>query len=228
MKIPHHLAIIIDGNRRWARQKGVPEFEGHRQGYNNIKKIGEFAWKKGVKILTIFCFSTENWSRAESEVNYLMRLLGNALSEKTTNYYHNLGIKIQVIGQKNRLSKPTQKKIDQAEKLTKNNKKGLLNLAISYGGRQEIIWAIKNIFEKITDKTEINEKIISDNLWTKNIPDPDLIIRSGGELRISNFLTWQSVYSEFYFEKKYWPDFTENDLEKIFKDYSLRERRFGK
>ena len=228
MKIPNHLAIIIDGNRRWAKAKGLPSLEGHRRGEKNIRKIGELAWKKGVKILTVFAFSTENWDRSKPEVEYLMHLLGKALAEKSISYYHKLGIKIQIIGQKERFSKSILNKIEQAEKLTKNNKKGTLNLAISYGGRQEIIWAIKNIFKNIKEEKDINEESINNNLWTKDIADPDLIIRTGGEIRLSNFLTWQSVYSELYFTDKYWPDFSAKDLGEAFKNYSLRERRFGK
>ncbi|MCX6760454.1 MAG: polyprenyl diphosphate synthase [Candidatus Nealsonbacteria bacterium] len=228
MKIPHHLAIIIDGNRRWAKAKGLPTLEGHRRGEKKLKKIGELAWKKGVKILTIFAFSTENWNRSKPEVEYLLHLLGNAFSKKTIEHYHKLGIKIRVIGQKERLSRSLQAKIEHAERLTENNKKGILNLAISYGGRQEIIWAVKNIFKKVKDEKEINEETISKNLWTEGIPDPDLIIRTGGETRLSNFLTWQSIYSELYFTNKYWPDFNERDLEEAFKNYSSRERRFGK
>ena len=228
MKIPNHLAIIIDGNRRWAKAKGLPTLEGHRRGEKKLKKIGELAWKKGVKILTIFAFSTENWNRSKPEVEYLMHLLGNAFSKKTIEHYHKLGIKIRVIGQKERLSRSLQAKIEHAEKLTENNKKGILNLAISYGGRQEIIWAVKNIFKKVKDEKEINEETISKNLWTEGLPDPDLIIRTGGETRLSNFLTWQSIYSELYFTNKYWPDFSEKDLEDAFKNYSSRERRFGK
>lgn len=228
MKIPNHLAIILDGNRRWAKEKGLPTLEGHRRGEKNLKKIGEFAWKKGVKILTIFVFSIENWNRSKPEVEYLMNLLGNAFSKKSINYYHKLKIKVSVIGQKEKLLKQIQNKIREAEKLTENNKKGALNLAISYGGRQEIIYAIKNIFKNIGSEKEIDESIINDNLWTKGIPDPDLIIRTGKEIRLSNFLTWQSIYSELYFTDKYWPDFNEKDLEEIFKNYSSRERRFGK
>lgn len=222
MNIPHHLAIIIDGNRRWAKERGLPTLEGHRKGEKNLKKIGEFAWKKGIKVFTAFCFSTENWNRPKPEVEYLMRLLGNAFSKKTVDYYNNLGIKIQVIGQKERLSDLLQKKIREAEKITEANKKGTLNLAISYGGRQEIIQAVKKI------NGEVSEESINDNLWTKGIIDPDLIIRTGKEMRLSNFLTWQSVYSELFFIDKYWPDFTEKDLEEILEKYSKRERRFGK
>lgn len=223
-----HLAIIIDGNRRWAKKRGLPTLEGHRRGYNKIKEIGEFAWKNGIRILTVYCFSSENWNRSKDEVQYLMKLLEGAFLSNSINYYHKKGIKIQVIGQRERLSKSLQEKIIKAEKLTKNNKKGVLNLAISYGGRQEIIHAFKNIINKVKSADEINEDIISKNLWTQGLPDPDLIVRSGKEMRLSNFLTWQSAYSELYFIDKYWPDFTKKDLKQILEDYSSRERRFGK
>jgi len=227
-KIPNHLGIIIDGNRRWARERGLPTLEGHRRGLNKLKEIGEWALRKGVKILTVFCFSTENWNRSKTEVSYLMRLFSQSLSKKTVNEYHKKGIKIQIIGQKERLSRSLQKKIKEAEELTKNNKKGILNLAISYGGRPEIMEAVKKIVEKRIPASKITEDLINQNLWTKGLPYPDLIIRTGGEMRLSNFLTWQSAYSEFYFSKKYWPAFTEKDLDRALLDYSRRQRRFGR
>lgn len=226
--IPYHLGIIIDGNRRWAKEKGLPTLEGHRRGYDNLKKIGEIAWNKGVKILTIYCFSTENWNRKQKEVSYMMDLLSQSFSKKEIDYYHKKGIKIKVIGTKERLSPAIQKDIKKAEELTKNNSKGILNLAVSYGGRQEIIDSLKKIIRAGVSAEKINEELISKNLWTENLPDPDLIIRSGGEQRLSNFLTWQSIYSELYFIKKYWPDFNEKDLEDAFEEYSSREKRLGK
>jgi len=226
MKIPEHLAIIIDGNRRWAKKRGLPSLEGHRRGHSNIRKIGELAWKKGVKTLTVFCFSTENWKRSKLEVQYLMKLLKSAFEKKEIYSYHKKGIKICVIGQKERLEKSIQNRIREAEELTEDNKKGVLNLAISYGGRQEIIQAVNKSLKE--NPKEISEELINKNLWTDGLPDPDLIIRSGGEQRLSNFLTWQSIYSELYFTKKCWPDFNEKDLNEIFESYGLRERRFGK
>lgn len=223
--IPYHLAIIIDGNRRWAKSKGLSSFEGHKKGFDNVNKIRDYCLKKGVKILTLYCFSTENWNRSKLEVKYLMRLLAEAFSSHNIDKFNNNGIKMQVIGQKERLPKFLQKKIKEAEESTKNNKKGIVNLAISYGGRPEIVSAVKKIVE---ERLQITEKNINDNLWTKGLPDPDLIIRTSGEQRLSNFMAWQSIYSEFYFPKKHWPDFTEEDIEATFEDYSLRKRRFGK
>jgi len=227
-KIPFHLGLIIDGNRRWARERGLPTLEGHRRGLNLLKKLGDYLLKKGVKILTVYTFSTENWNRDKKEVAYLMRLLGRALDKKTIGSFQRKGIKLMVIGQKERLTKSLQNKIKEAERLTKNNKKGILNLAISYGGRQEIIQAIKNIIKKKIPFDKITEDLVNQHLWTASLPYPDLIIRAAGEQRLSNFLTWQSAYSELYFAKKYWPDFTERDFDLAFKDYSQRQRRFGK
>jgi len=227
-KIPIHLGIIIDGNRRWAKEKGLPAFEGHRRGLDNVQKVGEWCRKKGVKILTIFAFSTENWNRVKREVNYLMRLFALALNGKYIKELQEKNIKLQVIGQKERLPKFLQTKIKKAEELTKNNKEGILNLAISYGGRPEIVQAVKNIIKKKISPDKITENLINQNLWTTGLPYPDLIIRTGGEQRLSNFLTWQSAYSELYFTKKYWPEFTEKDLDKALLDFSRRQRRFGR
>ncbi len=222
--IPHHLAIIIDGNRRWAKSKGLPSFEGHRKGFDKVDKLGDYCLEKGVKVLTLYCFSTENWKRSKTEVSYLMRLLSKAFNREKIKKLNNRGVKMQVIGQKERLPKFLQKKIAKAEESTKNNKKGFLNLAISYGGRPEIVQAVKNIIKK---GLPVTEESINNNLWTKGLPDPDLIIRTSGEQRLSNFLTWQSAYSELYFPKKYWPDFSKKDIDKAFKEYSSRRRRFG-
>jgi len=227
-KIPIHLGIIVDGNRRWARKRGLPTFEGHRRGLGKFKKIAKKAFEKGVKILTIYAFSTENWKRTKIEVDYLMRLLGQSLSKKNLKEIQQEGIKFQVIGQKERLPKNLQKKIKQAEQTTKNNKKGILNLAISYGGRPEIVQAVKNIIKKKISYNRVGEDLINQNLWTASLPYPDLIIRTGGVQRLSNFLTWQSAYSEFYFTKKYWPAFTVKDLDKALADFSRCQRRFGK
>jgi len=226
-KIPNHLGIIIDGNRRWAKEKGLSSFQGHKKGLDNVEKIMDYCVKKGVKILTLYVFSVENWNRSKEEINYLMRLFVNNLTKKNIKKFNDKGIRFQTIGQKEKLPKLLQKKIKETEKATKNNKKSILNLAISYGGRPEIIQAIKSIIKKKIPINKINEEIINQNLWTVGLAYPDFIIRTGGEIRLSNFLTWQSVYSELYFTKKYWPEFTEKDLNKAFREYSRRERRFG-
>lgn len=225
LKIPTHLGIIIDGNRRWARENGLPVFEGHRKGFDNFKKITNYAFAKGVKILTVYAFSTENWNRTKLEVNYLMKLLALALTDKYLRELNKNKIRICVIGQKERLSKTLQSKIERIENATKDNQKGTLNLAISYGGRPEIIQAIKRIVEQRVPSDKINEETVSRNLLAADV---DLIIRTGGEQRLSNFLTWQSVYSELYFTKKYWPEFSKKDLDEALEEYSRRQRRFGK
>jgi len=227
-KIPFHLGIIIDGNRRWAKEKGLFSFKGHRKGLDNVQKIGDYCAKKRIKILTLYTFSTENWKRSKREVNYLMRILKESLNKKNIQELNKKKTKLQIIGQKERLPKFLQKRIKEAEELTKNNKERILNLAISYGGRPEIIQAVKNIIKKKIPANKITEDLINKNLWTAGLPYPDLIIRTGGVQRLSNFLTWQSAYSEFYFIKKYWPEFTKQDLDKALLDFSNRERRFGK
>ncbi|MDD5144862.1 MAG: polyprenyl diphosphate synthase [Candidatus Pacebacteria bacterium] len=226
--IPYHVGIIMDGNRRWAKEKGLPSLEGHRRGYEKVKKVGEWCRKKGVKILTLWAFSTENWNRAPKEVNYLMRLLKFAVSKKEIKTLVKDKIRLQIIGQRERLPKDLQKAIREAEEMTKEGKEGILNLALSYGGHAEIIEAIKKIIKKGTEAKDVTEELIDENLWTAGLSYPDLIIRTSGEQRTSGFLMWQSVYSELYFSKKHWPDFSEEDLDLAFADYGKRERRFGK
>lgn len=226
--IPYHIGIIVDGNRRWARAKGLPAFEGHRRGYEKLKEVGKWCKDKGVKILTVYAFSTENWARSKEEVNYLMKLLERSLSAKEIDKFHKEEIKLQVIGQKERLAKSLQEAIKKAEEKTKNNKGGIFILAISYGGYADITEAIRKIIKKKTPPEKITEELVNQNLWTAGLPYPDLIIRTSGEQRLSGFLTWQSAYSEFYFYKKHWPDFSEKDLDEALEDYSHRQRRFGK
>ena len=226
--LPYHLGIIIDGNRRWAKERGLSSFQGHWQGFKNLKRIRKWTQERGIKVLTVFVFSTENWHRSKQEVSYLMNLLARALSKKEVNVLVKEGIRLKVIGQKERLSKKLQKLIKEAEELTKDNKEGIFNLAISYGGRAEVIEAIKKIIKRKIDPKEITEEVVSQNLWTEGLVDPDFIIRTSGELRTSGFLTWQAAYSELYFAKKYWPDFTEKDLDIALEDYSRRGRRFGR
>jgi len=222
--IPYHLGIILDGNRRWARERGLPAFEGHRKGLEVVKKVIAWCKNRGIKILTLFVFSTENWKRPQREVNYLMRLAQKALTRDFKKLSKE-GIKIRVIGQKERLPESLQKAIAKIEDLTKDGKEMVLNLALSYGGRTEIVEATKNIVKKKISPEEINEDIIKENLRTSDV---DLIIRTGREQRISNFLIWQAAYSELYFSKKYWPDFTEKDLDKAMREYARHQRRFGK
>ncbi|KKQ75876.1 MAG: Isoprenyl transferase [Parcubacteria group bacterium GW2011_GWC1_38_6] len=226
--IPYHLGIIMDGNRRWAKAKGLPTLEGHRRGYDRVKKIGRWCKERGVKVLTLWAFSTENWKRSKAEIDYLMNLLKFALSKNEISQLHKDGIKVRVIGQKKRLSKDLQKLIEETEERTKNNKEGILNLAISYGGRADILQAVQKIINKKIPVDQITEETIDQNLWTADLPNPDLIIRTSGELRTSGFLTWESAYAELYFCQKHWPDFTEEDLDKAIEDFQNRQRRMGK
>lgn len=221
-----HLGIIMDGNRRWAKERGLPSFEGHRRGYNKLKQVGEWCLARGIKIFTVYAFSTENWNREKKEINYLMRLLEMGLTKELP-FFMKRGIRIRVIGRRQELSERLQKAIIKAEAATKNNGQGTLNLAINYGGRLEIVEAVKKIIKEKINPSKITDKLISENIWTAGQPDPDLIIRTSGEQRLSGFLTWQSVYSELYFVKCHWPAFTEKDLEGAIEDFNNRHRRFG-
>ncbi|MDD5145312.1 MAG: polyprenyl diphosphate synthase [Candidatus Pacebacteria bacterium] len=220
----NHLGIILDGNRRWAREKGMPKFVGHKIGLEKIKDVANWCNERKIKILTLFVFSTENWNREKQEINYLMRLIQKAIADNLEEL-HKKGIRIRVIGQKDRLPKFVQESIKKAEDLTEKNLGMVLNFALSYGGRAEIVSAIKNIVEKKIPLDKINEETIKENLWTSDV---DLVIRTGKEMRISNFLIWQAAYSELYFLPKYWPDFSEKDLDNAISEYNLRQRRFGK
>jgi len=219
-----HLGIIIDGNRRWAKENGLSSLEGHKKGFEKVKELINWAKNKKIKTLTIFCFSTENWNRSKVEVNYLMNLAKNSFDK----YFDKLGkdnIQIKVIGEQERLPLSLQKSIAKIEKLTEKNKSLLVNLALNYGGRAELVSAIKNIISKKIPANKITENVVSENLWTTDL---DMIIRTGKEQRISNFLIWQGAYSELYFSQKYWPDFTEKDFDSVLEDYKKRSRRFGK
>lgn len=223
----NHLGIILDGNRRWAKKKSWPTLLGHKRGYEVMIKAAKWCAKRDIKILTVYAFSTENWHRSKEEVDYLMNLLRVGLKNNLEKISQE-NIKIKVIGQKERLPKDLQKIIKTAEQKTKNNKKMIFNLALSYGGRPEIVTAVKKIIAKKIPAKNITEELINKNLWTQGLPDPEIIIRTSGEQRLSNFLTWQSVYSELFFIQKNWPDFTENDLDLIIKEFNQRGRRFGK
>jgi len=228
MKAPSHIAIIMDGNRRWAKIKKLSVFEGHRKGIKIFEEIAKHCQKRGVKILTVFAFSTENWNRSKKEIDFLLKLFLKIFYEKNIKELQNRKVKLNVIGQTERFPKRLQRKIKEVEEITKNNKKFILNIALSYGGRADITESIKKILKKGISSEKITEDLISKNLWTQGLPNPDLIIRTGGENRISNFLIWQSAYSELYFTNKYWPEFTEKDLDEALIDYSSRQRRFGK
>lgn len=221
-----HIAIIMDGNRRWAKDQGLPSFAGHQKGYEKLKEVMHWCQKKGMDTLTVYAFSTENWNRSEDEVNFLMTLFHKALTEELDEF-HQEGIRLKVIGTRQRLAPKIVQAIADAEEKTKDNQKGNLNLCINYGGRLEIIEAVKKIVDSGVKPEDITDKLIADNLWMAGQADPDLIIRTSGEQRLSGFLTWESVYSEFLFLEKHWPDFSEADFDQAIEDFNNRHRRFG-
>ena len=228
--LPKHIAIIMDGNRRWARQRNLPVKLGHKEGAETLKKVVRYANKRGIEYITVYAFSTENWKREKEEVDSLMSLLEYYL-DQFSKEADSENIVIKVIGRRKELSEKLLKKIDEVVDGTKNNTGIVFTIALNYGGRDEITTAIKAIAEDAKDNKlnvdEVNEKLISEYLYTKNMPDPDLMIRTSGELRTSNFLPWQLVYSEFLFLDKLWPEFSEEDLENAIQIFSKRNRKFG-
>ncbi|MEK7664760.1 MAG: polyprenyl diphosphate synthase [Patescibacteria group bacterium] len=229
MVIPEHIVLFPDGNRRWARQKGLPTLDGHKKGYEKLRMLCDWCENRGVKILTAFGFSTENWNRSREEVDYLMKLLENTLYLfKDDKNLKEKMVKVKVIGQKERLPESLQKVIEDIEKITENNNKLQLNLAVSYGGRWDILQAVKKIIQDKISADKIDEKMFESYLSTAGLPNPDLIIRAGGEQRMSNFVLWQGAYSELYFCPKFWPDFTEQNLDQALAEFDRRSRRFGK
>jgi len=223
--IPEHVGIILDGNRRWAKRRGLNMLKGHSRGYERAIDIGEHAFDRGVKFLTLFVFSSENWKRTKHEVGYLMNLFLRKIDE-TGERLHKKGVKFMVIGSKKKVSKKILDAIQKAEYLTRNNKRGTLLLAFNYGGRQELVHALQEIVKD--RKQPVSEKLIDHHLWTAGIPEPELIIRTSGEYRMSGFLLWQAAYSELYFTKKMWPEFTKIDFDLALEEYAKRQRRFGK
>ncbi|OGO86495.1 MAG: di-trans,poly-cis-decaprenylcistransferase [Clostridiales bacterium GWD2_32_59] len=224
--LPEHIGIIMDGNRRWAKANGFSKIKGHREGANTLKRLVEDANKLGIKYLTVYAFSTENWKREESEVKEIMNLLREFLTECERNYAKEDYV-VNFIGDSKGLAQDIQDKMCSVIEKTKN-KKGLhLYIAINYGGRDEIIRAVRRLFESGENNIEITEQKLSEYLDASGVPDPEFIIRTSGEMRISNFLTWQSVYSEFYFSDKYWPDFSIDDFKLAISDFQHRNRRFG-
>ena len=228
--MPKHIAIIMDGNRRWAKAQCKPASFGHKEGAKTLEKIVRYANKIGLEHITVYAFSTENWKRAEDEVNTLMALLQSYLDDYSKRA-DSENIKVKILGDITALSQGMQRSIINCMERTKNNTGITFNIALNYGGRAEIIRAVKTIAEKCKNETidiqDIDEQMISDNLYTAGQPDPDLVIRTSGELRLSNFLPWQVVYSEFLFVNKNWPDFTEHDLDNAIIEYQKRTRKFG-
>ena len=229
--IPKHTAIIMDGNGRWAEQKGMPRIFGHQNGVTAVRRIVEAASKFNIKYLTLFTFSAENWDRPRSEVDTLMGLLVQTLKDQFEDMFKN-NIKLNAIGDLDTLPGEVREELYTIIESTKDNTGMTLTLALSYGGKQEIFKAVKEISEKVKNDIicldNFDDSVINDHLYTSNLPDVDLLIRTSGEKRISNFLLWQIAYAELYFTDVYWPDFTEEDLEKAIVEYQNRERRFGK
>lgn len=226
IKTPNHVAIILDGNGRWATKKNKPRTFGHKNGADNVVDIAIHAKKRGIKYLTVYAFSTENWKRPAKEVDYLMKLMIKFIDDKI-NQLMNEDCKLNFLGDLSALPKATRKAIEKGVEKTKNNKSLFVNIAINYGGRDEIVHAVKDIIDAGYAKSDIDEKLISDYLYTKDIPDPDLLIRPGGEIRISNFLIYQIAYAELYFSDVLWPDFNEEEFDRALLAYSKRNRRYG-
>lgn len=228
--MPKHIAIIMDGNRRWARNRGKPASFGHKAGAKALEKIVRYANKIGLEYITVYAFSTENWKRAEEEVKALMMLLQSYLDDYSKRA-DSENIKVKILGDITALSAGMQKSITNCMERTKNNTGVTFNIALNYGGRDEIVRAVKKIAEQVKEGKikieDINEEMISNNLYTEGMPDPDLVIRTSGEIRLSNFLPWQVVYSEFLFVDKNWPDFSEEDLDNAIIEYQKRTRKFG-
>ncbi len=226
-EVPEHIGIIIDGNRRWAKKRGLTVQQGHKEGVDNLKRILRKAQDMGVKNLTIYVFSTENWKRTKKEVAYLMKLIYRfAVQEKMEILKNN--IQFRTIGDLKRLPISVRKALRDLMRVSKRNNSFILNLAIDYGGRSEIVRAVKKIIKKGSKAVKLTEEEFAKYLDTAGLKDPDLIIRTGGERRLSGFLLWQSSYSELYFTKRNWPEFKEKDFEIAIKDYQKRQRRFGK
>jgi len=229
-KIPKHIAIIMDGNGRWAKKRFMPRTMGHRAGMASLKKVVRACDELGVAVLTVFAFSTENWKRPSEEVNYLMQLLTEFM-HKELDELHQKNVKIQILGDYKAIPAECRAEISNALQMTRSNTGLIFNIALNYGARQEILDAIKKLAVKIAageiDANDLNEEIFSRLLYTNGMPDPDLLIRSSGEMRVSNFLLWQIAYTELVVVDTLWPDFTEHDLQRAIIEYQQRDRKFG-
>lgn len=230
-KLPLHIAIIMDGNGRWAKKRGLPRSFGHKAGVDVLKEIVKYSSQIGIKILTVFAFSTENWSRPKEEIDYLINNLLVEFLRQEINELHKNGVKLKILGDINPLPDNTKHEIVRALEITNKNTGLQFNIALNYGGRNEIVMAFKKIYDMILNGSinpeELNEDLIAKNLYTAGDKDPDLIIRTSGEERISNFLIWQGAYSELYFSKVLWPDFKKEHLMEAIIEYQNRDRRFG-
>ena len=230
LQVPKHIAIIMDGNGRWAQAQGLPRIEGHRRGANSVRRISEACRELGVSYLTLYCFSNENWKRPKEELDFLMSLLKTYLIQERPTLLKN-DIRLTIIGRRAGMSNDVQIEMDRSIEMSKNGKSLTLCLAINYGSRQEIVDAVQSIAAKVATgalkSSEIDETIIASHLYTSNMPDPDLLIRTSGEMRISNYLLWQISYSELWITKKAWPEFDKPDLVQAIIDFNPRDRRFG-
>lgn len=221
-----HLAIIMDGNGRWAKQRNLPRLAGHKAGTDNLHRILRACKDQGIKVVTLYAFSTENWSRPQDEVSGLMKILETSI-EKELGELHREGVQIRHIGRTDRIPLGLYQKIQKAIEYTSANNELILNVAMNYGGRAEIIDAVKSMLAAGLDPSTVDEKTLAKYLYTCDLPDPDLIIRTSGEYRVSNFLIWQGAYAEYYITDVFWPDFDERELQKALDHYSRRERRYG-
>lgn len=226
MKVPRHVAIIMDGNGRWAISRGLPRLAGHRAGTENLRRVIEACVELGVQYLTLYAFSTENWGRPVEEVRGLIRILEDVIDRELVELHKN-GVQLRHIGQLDRINPSLKKKVLSAIELTKDNTRLVLNVAFNYGGRDEIIWAVKRMLADQVAPDDVTVALVNQYLFTVGVPDPDLIIRTSGELRGSNFLIWQGAYAEWYFTPTFWPDFGKAALQEAIDEYAHRERRFG-
>ena len=226
-RLPKHIAFIMDGNGRWARRRGLPRLEGHRAGIESARQVVERLGKYDIKCATLYSFSTENWKRPKTEVRGLLKILEESI-EKEAAEFHKQGVQIRHIGHPDRLPGHLRSAIEEAIELTRNNTKMILTFAFNYGSRLEIVDAARSIAAQGIPPQDIDEKLFSRHLYTAELPDVDLVVRTGGDLRISNFLLWQSAYSEYYFTDVLWPDFNAEELDKALVSYSQRQRRFGR
>jgi undecaprenyl diphosphate synthase len=224
--LPRHIGFIMDGNGRWAKQRGLPRLAGHRAGAENLRRVLRACGEWGIKYVTIYAFSTENWGRPREEVEGLLNLLDQYIDKELPELVKE-GVQVRHIGRMDGVPERLQEKIRQAVEATKGNERLILCVAFNYGGRAEIVDAVRKIIAEGYKPEEVDEDLISSHLYTAGIPDPDLIIRTAGEMRLSNFLLWQSAYAEYYSTPVYWPDFDEEELYKALLDFSRRERRFG-
>lgn len=226
LTIPVHVTIIMDGNGRWAKQRGLPRQAGHRAGVENLRRVIDACVEFGIKILTIYAFSTENWGRPESEVRGLMRIFRRVLDQEL-NELHAQGVCLHHLGDLGGVEPDLQQKVLHALELTKDNERLILNVAFNYGGRAEILHAVQQMLADGIDPNELSDELFNSYLFTSGLPDPDLVIRTSGELRVSNFLIWQAAYAEFYAAPEYWPDFGREELYQAIVEFSKRERRYG-